>query len=196
MAKGYDVIEMHEMQGKDDWYQRDFIWHLSKKFAPKEIILDYTGIGRGVFNLLRESKCPNIRKFVSAKSPTKEKERFKNQRDQGYFRLRDLFKDGLISFSLQEGSKYFSRLRNELIATGFKYIENGQTKVHPKPMIKEKLGGKSPDAADALMMCFSGYDYEAEVSKGKSDFKPSIWERALRNTPKGDTPSGMGWMSI
>jgi len=197
VAKGLDVIEFTEFQNADDWELRDYIMLLSNRYHPKEIVIDYNGIGRGVYNLLKEAKCPNIKKFVSQKSPTKDKDKYKNRRDQAYFNLRDMFKNGSISFSLATGEKIFKRLRRELVATGFKVIENGLLKVDTKEKIKERLGGKSPDAADTLMMMFSGLDYDAMYAAARDEKKKKRgrdrWENEF---DKDEFETLDNWMAV
>ena len=179
VVRGKNILEMHIHQGKTDFWQVDFLYELYKKYSPQEINIDTIGIGRSVYALLKAKECHVARPIVVSKKATKNSQKYPLLRDQFYFRLRDLFKDEKISFNMKSGEKHYSQLRRELVATGFNELDGGQHKVYPKKKIKENLNGKSPDIADALMLAFSGKDYDVEYSHGLSDYNPDPWHQRL-----------------
>jgi hypothetical protein len=180
VRRGFDVIEIHLHQGKDDFFQTEFLFDLYKKYQPMEINIDTIGIGRSVYSLLKAKRCDVARPIKVSKAATTQRDRFRRLRDQYYFKLRDMFKDEKISFSLKRGENHFTRVRRELIATGFRVLEEGYTKVHGKDIIKEKLGGKSPDVADALMLAFCGRDYDADNASDLANYRNDYWEGRFR----------------
>jgi len=195
VVRGHDILEVHLHQGKDDFYQADFLYELYRKYQPMEINIDTIGIGRSVYSLLKAKGCQVARPIVVSKKATKHRDRYPLLRDQFYFNLRDEFKEGKISFTMKKGVKHFPQLRRELVATGFKALEQGYHKVHPKSSIKEKLNGKSPDLADALMLAFCGRDYDVTHTHGLSSYRNDPWEIRLREQRNRTSGSVAGAVS-
>jgi len=189
VRRGHDIIEIHVHQGKDDFYQVDFLYDLYRKYKPQEINIDVIGIGRAVYTMLRSKGCHAARAVNVAKKAKKHKEKFRRLRDQYYFNLRDEFKEGKISFSLKTGEKEYTRLKRELVATGFKVQEDLFSKVYSKDKIKEQLNGKSPDLADGLMLCFCGNDYDVTEAHGLSEYRTSKWEKRFREKEMSSSSS-------
>lgn len=106
------------------------------------IKVDAIGVGKGVADRLAEVR-KNVVQVKVGMSPTREKERFLNQKSQHYWRLRKLFEDGQIH--IPENSK----LIGELMQMRYELTSSGKIKIIDPD--------KSPDYADALMlMCCEG----------------------------------------
>lgn len=75
---------------------------------------------------------------------------FANLRAQMYFMAREDLRTGQIIISKQIDKKIVRELKRELIAIKYK-IQGGKIQVEGKEDIKKRLGGKSPNRADAFV---------------------------------------------
>ena len=193
VAFGSDVRYMFTMQGKDEHYQASFIMDLFDRFHPKEINIDTIGIGRAVYVLLKPRLGHIVRPVVVSKTPTKDIKRYYNQRAQHYWNLREKFKSGEITFNLQSGKEDLIQLKRELLATERDTGGDPSViKIEKKDKIKERLGGRSPDFADALMLTFCGRDYDQALELVDSGAKISTWDRAFLS---GKIRKPSNWMA-
>lgn len=74
---------------------------------------------------------------------------FNNLRSQMYYELREDLRQGRISISITD-KLLLEQLFGELTAVNFD-SKNGKITIEPKEAIKKRLGGKSPNVADAVV---------------------------------------------
>jgi hypothetical protein len=103
------------------------------------IWLDVTGLGYGIYDRCRELGI-NVQPFV-ASARAERPERHLNLRAQAWFTTREALRMGEID--LDPADKI---LASQLASQRFKIASGGQLQ------IAEKVGGKSPDRADALVI--------------------------------------------
>ncbi len=133
---------------------------------PVEILVDAIGIGAGVADRLAELKLPAIAINVS-ESPSLGEE-YKDLRSE----LWDLGREWLAAkvCSLPDDAV----LATELPLQTYQYMSSGKLMVHPKEVVKKKLG-VSPDVADAFIMTFATDAITAIYGRPRSD-----WSEPLR----------------
>lgn len=125
------------------------IQYTDDKEEVDDIVVDYVGIGAGVWSKLNELgyRC---HKFKAGENPLNEKDRFHNKKARNYFKLRDALQDEDVQFSDRIGSELVQQLT---------HIKTDRTS-RDKVKIKDPSSG-SPDFADSFMMTF----YRGESSK-------------------------------
>lgn len=117
------------------------------------IKVDEIGVGAGVVDRLSELGLPVVAMNAAAKSI--EPEKYSNKRAEWFGNLAER----IALFELQ--LPLDDRLSIELSEIQWKPNSRGQIQIELKESIKRRLGGKSPDRADALAMLFgqpSGVD--------------------------------------
>lgn len=113
------------------------------KVRISNVIIDKTGIGQGVFDLLI-----GCRGFI-ANAKVFNRENYKMLKDQLYYKLSEAVKKGKISI---QDNKHIDEISQELQAHKMHNIDKEQkAQVTPKRVVKQLIG-RSPDFADALMM--------------------------------------------
>ncbi len=125
-----------------------------------KVFIDVIGVGAGVHSMVKteceiinQGRAKNKIKVVGChfgENPVLEIDRFANKKSENYFRLRELFIEGMISIP------HHKILFNELLAIKWKF--SGKHKI-----IIIDPEQKSPDFADALVY-FCWYDDEIEWS--------------------------------
>jgi len=109
------------------------------------VVVDNIGIGAGVYFGLRKRPGVIARKG-DARETAKDEKKFFNKRAEAYWKLRELFEAGAISIPKDQ------ELINELSA--ITYDPSNRNKIGDKKDLRKKLGGKSPDKADALALSY------------------------------------------
>lgn len=136
------------------------------KYHPR-IAYDSTGgWSRGAQTLHLERKALGIN--FGGKD---EDEDMANIRTGMYLRMRDRVVNGFYIDPVK-----FQPIRNEIKYTTYFVNNKGRTQLTPKDKIKELLGGKSPDALDALVLSFEAENSNQIVhsSEEYSDMAASI----------------------
>ena len=106
--------------------------------------VDLIGIGRGVFDRLRELR---LRVYgADSRGRSREPERFANARAEMYWRLREAFETGTIS--IPDDQELIDQLGC------LKYENEGKIQIWKKSKLRKELEGDSPDEADALAMTY------------------------------------------
>lgn len=145
---------------------------ISQAFEGKKIVVEAFRGSEGVDD---PDKIYD-RQESEVKNPKTNKETFANKRAQYYWMLRDRMKrtyqavehgkmcspDELISFSSE--IKGIQALRSELCRIPRKYTPTGRIQLLSKPDMK-KLNIKSPNMADAVMMCMRPIEVKRERKK-------------------------------
>jgi len=146
--------------------------------AAENVFVDEIGIGGAVIDLLASE---NIHVSpVNASASASDKTRFKNLRAEMFWDLKMWIEDSLLE------------KRKPLIgvSTQWKQLsyllydrKTGKVRMRPKEEIKERMGGKSPDVADALSLTFA-YDREIIVPKKKKSQIRRLYEADMRRVEK------------
>jgi phage terminase large subunit len=112
--------------------------------------IDTIGLGAGLHDRLAHQNYP-VESFNSSSKPgggPSVEARFANRRAQAFFALRKLLEDGAIALP----PTHRDSLVRELTAICWTVNGTGKVIIEAKADIKVKLGGQSPDFADALAM--------------------------------------------
>jgi len=149
-----------EKRGVNTWEQifkeshsgKDLMWtvgrfiDLRREFKVGIGVVDSDGLGGGAVDRLKELSI-TIVEFQGGQKP-KEEEYFSNRRTEGYFKLKEMVDNGYLKI-LNDHSQI-----DELLTIRYKYTSKGQKAIISKDDMR-KVGIKSPDMADALMMAVS-----------------------------------------
>lgn len=141
----YQVSHIERWAKKDLMETCGRIMDLRASYHPVITVIDGDGVGAGVCDRLRENKIECI-EFRGGHSPVN-KELHLNRRAEGYGALKDLISRGLLKITSDS-------LLDELATIRFKFDSTGRRAMLRKEDMK-KIGVKSPDQADALMMAVS-----------------------------------------
>lgn len=144
---GHDVFAEMWMQGEG--------WQV----LPEYVGVDPVGVGAGTINVLHEKAGPLVQALFggaapvsrSAKAPdggsydwTPDENRFFNLRAQMWWQARDDLQHGRV------GAPDDEQLARELVTPLF-VVKGGKVRVEEKEEIKKRLGGRSPDKAEAFV---------------------------------------------
>jgi hypothetical protein len=131
----------------------DWAFHMINKVdASAPVAVDAVGIGAGVADKLRRRKL-NVFEYTGSGSSCDED--CYNQRSEFYWHLSNVFRKGKIHGHIDELTK------EELSAMKYT-IPNGKVRVMKKDQIKKEIN-RSPDRADALMLCYAPIDNMSAV---------------------------------
>lgn len=120
---------------------------LSRKLGGVPVVVDDTGVGGGVTDLVREALTPTVA-FVGAAS-ARDPAAFANQRAECYWRVRQAMEAGLLSLDAADDT-----LARQLARQRYSLDSKGRVLLASKETLRTK-GEPSPDRADALSMCFA-----------------------------------------
>ena len=140
--EGMQVIDVKIMQGKDT---QEVARALAQFADGGRIVVDDTGVGGGVTDKLRDLG-KHVTPVNFGASAT-DKKRFPDIISEMWFNLADQIH--LI------GLPKDNDLLNELTGRYFRYTPDERRKVESKDEYKKRSGKRSPDLADALILCFS-----------------------------------------
>lgn len=133
--------------------------------------VDTVGIGYYLARHLEDAKLPvrDINVGEAARDP----ERYKNLKAEMYWGLRERFQDGAISGPMSE------QMVSQLCGIRYKLNARGQIEIESKEDAR-KRGVKSPDRAEALMLCSpdAGLDMVAAVGLAP-DTRPRLDRAAM-----------------
>jgi len=138
-----DGRRIYEVTNIWDWDEGDTSTQVKKiqSLCDKEsrINVDGIGVGKNVADTLADQGW-SIETVKVSRNPTSDKDRFRDQKAQFYWELRECLEDGLIS--LPDNSE----LRSQVLSMQYEF--SGR-----KELIKIGDPASSPDHADALMLC-------------------------------------------
>jgi phage terminase large subunit len=143
---GERVVDWKAWSGKDTMETAGRVIDLAKKWRPTKIKIDAIGIGTGPLDRIKEQGF-NVIGFNSNHSP-RNPEHYLNMRAEQYSNLAARFKSGEIAIPKDK------KLLGQLLSMTYQYNSRGQRRLPEKEEWKRQ-GKKSPDRADALMICFS-----------------------------------------
>jgi hypothetical protein len=134
----YEVVEVIS------WKKQDTMTTVNKvagKIDKNMLInIDSTGVGKGVFDRLKELGY-NAKEIKVGRAATVEKDRFINQKSQYFWSLRSAFEQNRISIPKERN------LITELNYMRYEINSSGKIRIIDP--------SKSPDYADSLMLCFA-----------------------------------------
>lgn len=125
------------------------------KIQPDNIGVDGVGVGAGTVNAFHDEGIKVI-SLVGGQVDTAIKAgvdgevlyKFNSLRSQMFFEAREDLRAGLVRINIPK--RTFGKLKKELIMHDYK-VQGGKIVVESKEDIKKKLGGKSPNLADAFV---------------------------------------------
>jgi hypothetical protein len=135
------------------------ISQLYKKYKAEVAYIDGIGIGASVAGGLNAKGCPAVNVMVTTRPTVAPATMgsFERLRDQLYWELR--------TFLMREDAMLppDERLREELLVLSYE-LKDGRIKIIPKDKMKALLGGRSPDALDALALSFYRSDVDTRLN--------------------------------
>ena len=155
LTKGVLDDEYYDIKEIKHWSKKDTMQTVGKVIPEinkkEEIRVDATGVGKGVYDRLKEIGY-NAAEVKVGRSPIDEKQSymFLNQKSEHYWRLRKLFEEGKISIPDHDTLKdELLSMKYEVTSAGkIKIIDPGRKNAEGKSIGK----AKSPDFADSLML--------------------------------------------
>jgi hypothetical protein len=146
------VSDVHFIQiHQETWREKSLmettgkILDLKKILKIDVIVVDDIGLGGGVTDRLKEMKY-KVQPFIGNEAPLNPI--YFNKRSEGFFLLKEVIDSHRLKIIDD------SELAEQLLSVRYKFKSNGEKAIVSKDEMR-KLGLKSPDRADALMMaCF------------------------------------------
>lgn len=137
----FDALECNS--SPDTTVVEDWVHGIYLRNSAACAVVDNIGIGAGVFFGLRKKNGVVARKG-DGRETAKDEAKFFNRRAENYWKLRELFESGNISIPHDQD------LINEISA--ITYDPANRNKIADKKEMRKKLGGKSPDKVDAMVL--------------------------------------------
>ena len=154
LRHGSRVRLIEKYQGKSTMETVGIVISVMKKYNVQLAKIDDAGLGGGCTDRLLEQGINAIGVNVGTKASNTEE--YANLRAELYDGLRQRFEKGDIDIEESD-----AQLIEELMNTKKKMTSRGQIAIEKKEDMK-KRGLKSPDHADALMLCFAVIEPETE----------------------------------
>lgn len=155
--EGLQVIAVKVLQKKDT----QFVAAALAEFAEGgKIIIDDTGVGGGVTDRLRALGANVIPVNFGANATNKKK--YPDIISEMWFNLASI----IDKVGLQKNND----LLQELSSRHFKYTADERRKVESKDEYKKRTGRRSPDYADATILCFYNKSNVANIGTVGADF--------------------------
>ena len=141
---------------------------------PSDVRVDTVGVGGGVADSLAQAGFLPT-EFIAGARPTSKdlppEQRgylsFRNLRSEAWWNVRELLKNGVLSFSSGLAEVDRIKLMADLLAPRYSVDSDKQITIESKDQIKKRLG-RSPDFGDALTMAL------ADMPKPKRFFFASV----------------------
>jgi hypothetical protein len=141
--RGAKTIKHKEIMQQDTVHVANAIWDMADRDWKVIIKCDVGGLGAGVVDKLRELGA-NVIEINFGGSPRDQK-RFTSIADEMYF----TFSEKLEELDIPDDPDLMQELSGRL----YGYDKLGRRKIEAKDEYKKRFG-KSPDKADALVMCY------------------------------------------
>ncbi len=146
LASPHSVLRIETRQGIDTMELTGHIVDAYRRWSPDRIVVDEIGIGAGVVDRLKELGLP-VKGINVSRPARRQPKTYANLRAEGYFHLRDLFAQGLITIPDDpELAGQLASIRHIFKSAGRLFIEGKEE--------AKARGIPSPDKADALMLAF------------------------------------------
>ena len=159
VRQGCTVLRFLRNNSKNTMDVVDWVAENMTHYEAAVAFVDIVGLGRGVYDRLRQMGYM-VRPADARGKP--ESEDYFNNRSQWYMKMRGYFESGIISIPKSERDLF-----DQLNAIDYKPEE--KNRIMSKDGIRKKLGGDSPDEADALALSLAGKDHL--FVKGRSSRK-------------------------
>lgn len=139
--QGLQMVDMKILHQKDT---QEVARQLKDFAGDGKILVDDTGVGGGVTDKLKDLGCNVVP--INFGRRARQKKKYPDIISEMWFNLADQIDDiGLI-----ESNEIIA----ELSSRNFKYTNDERRKVESKEEYKKRTGRKSPDLADALILCY------------------------------------------
>lgn len=161
---------------------------VASKWRAESIFIDSIGVGAGVFDQLRRW-FPQTYGVEAGKSAIND-EKFRRLRDELWWKSRQRFEQGLVSIPDNKD------LSEQLSSTKYETLMNGKIAIENKDDMRKRLGGDSPDYADALNLTWYMEDLLGAPDVGR--YVPTDEDRYDRMFEKHDLEMRMAqnsWMT-
>jgi phage terminase large subunit len=157
--RGAKIIAHKEFAKKDTQFVGDEAWELAGRNPNIPIKVDDTGVGGGVTDRLVRLGAYAVP--INFGGSPKDKKKYDTVADEMWF-----------EFPVNEASiPNDPQLIQELSGRLYDYDKIGRRKIEPKKKFRERFG-RSPDKADALLLCYyTGYHRESGSSVGSADIE-------------------------
>lgn len=170
IIKGKNILHIEGYNGRATTETAGKCIELYRRFSCSNIAIDDTGVGGGVVDILTEQKYPVMP--VNFGEKAKDDSRFDNLKTEIFWNLREDFEKSNISIPKND------KLISELPSLKYEMTSRGKMHIVSKDKMR-KLGLKSPDYADALVIAhFASYasnrniiDYYREESSHATEEK-------------------------
>jgi phage terminase large subunit len=140
--QGLVVVGHEERKGADTQYLARLAWDMVDRNPKTAIKVDDTGVGGGVTDKLRDLGSKNVQPVNNGGKPTNET-LYTTAADEQWFEM------PIDKASIPDDQE----LMQELSGRQFKYTNDDRKKIESKDDFKKRYG-RSPDKADALLLCF------------------------------------------
>jgi len=155
--KGAKVIARKSCAKKDTVYVANEAWELSDSNPDVTFLVDDTGVGGGVTDNLRRLGARNVIPVNFNGSP-KNKTKYSTVADEMWFEF------PVDEIEIPDDPQ----LMEELSGRKYNYDKIGRRKIEPKDDFRKRYN-RSPDKADALLLCFyTGYHRSSSSSVGEA----------------------------
>jgi hypothetical protein len=152
--RGMKIIDTYNRKRQStDVTARDLAGFAESKYAT--ILIDDTGVGGGVTDQLRAMGFENVIPINFGSNP-KDKKRYDSIISEMWFECKEALEDADIPDDKE--------LIQELTGRQFSYDKQQRRCVEPKKKFKERYK-RSPDKADALLLCFYKHGVSLEIPK-------------------------------
>jgi phage terminase large subunit len=155
--RGFKTIAHKELAKKDTQYVAKEVWAFVDEDPNIPIKVDDTGVGGGVTDRLVELGA-NVIPINFGGAP----------KDTGKYNT--IIDEMWFEFPIDEVNiPNDTQLHQELGGRHYDYDRRGRRQIEPKKIFKKRFG-RSPDKADALLLCYyTGYHRETESSVGEAE---------------------------
>lgn len=179
------VKRLYANTGANTMRLAGFIKQFHDENPATTLVVDYVGLGRGVYDALREQRVPII--GFGAGEGSRYKKRYANKRSEGWWTLRGMLERELLGIDPED-----DHLKAQLMTPHWDLRSNGQTIIESKADMRKRLSnGKSsddsfnsPDRADAVMMAAFYYERATrdavQQPTGKGIIQSAIERMGLR----------------
>jgi len=161
----FEILEVFGQERETETAGRVMRWFNEMWKGEREdgpcINVDDINVGSGVTDILLDEGYPvngiNVVErpdYFTEDDDDTDIDRFRNQRAQFYWRLREKAKKGEIDLSDEELVRELSVIEYE--------VPMNKTQIEKKPKTKKKLRGRSPDLAESCMLAFAMDEAESE----------------------------------
>lgn len=152
--QGLQMVDMMLLHQKDT---QEVARRLADFAEGGKIMVDDTGVGGGVTDKLRDLGAYVVP--INFGGRPKKKKKYPDIISEMWFEL----SDQLDSIGLKNNPELLA----ELTSRNFKYTNDERRKVESKEEFKKRTGRKSPDLADALILCYYNRGGRVDASAGR-----------------------------